>query len=392
MSLSNADAIVLDARSRQSLVCIRSLGRAGLRVAAVDCTAAAAFASRWCMASAIVPDFDRDPDGYVDAILGLLSECRGPVLIPAHDGSIEAIRPRREELGRVASLALASEDALDIAVDKSKTLALAQRLGIRVPRGAVISGEAEVECALREVGWPAVVKPVTSWVSSQGVGTRVAATLVTDLREGKNVFARLVNAGGTAVVQEWLPGPRVAVSVIRAAGQIRARFAQVALRAFPPLGGSSVLRESVPLPAVATEMADGLVDAIDLEGYAEVEFRGDRSGFPVLMEVNPRLSASVEVAVRSGVDFPRLLFGWAAGERLAEPSRYREGVRMRWLGGELRYLRTALSEGGRPDVASPPRAILDFVRDSARPAAYDYLDRQDLAPAAQAIRQALLRH
>lgn len=391
MSLEGVDVVVLDARSRQSLVCVRSLGRAGLRVAAVDCAPAAAFASRWCSGTAVVPDFDRHPERFADAILGLLQGCKGAVLIPAHDGSIEALRPRRTDIEGLASLALASEPAFAIAVDKSKTLALAHRLGIRVPRGVMVSAGCEMERALRETGYPAVLKPVQSWVSRQGLGTRVAASLVANLREAMDVFARLVDAGGEVLVQEWLPGPRHAVSLMRAGGLVRARFAQLALRTFPPLGGSSVLRESVPLPTEAANAADELAAAMDLEGYAEVEFRGDRSGRPVLMEVNPRLSASVEVAVRSGVDFPRLLYAWAAGERVPEPGAYRLGVRMRWLGGELRYLRSAMSEGGRPDVTTPARAIFDFVRDSARPTAYDYLDRRDLAPAVQAIRQAFLR-
>jgi hypothetical protein len=46
------------------------------------------------------------------------------------------------------------------------------------------------------------------------------------------------------------------------------------------------------------------------------------------MEINPRLSASVEVAVRAGVDFPYLLYQWANGDPIDHVEYYRVG---RWM-------------------------------------------------------------
>ena len=56
-------------------------------------------------------------------------------------------------------VALAPERALEIAVDKSKTLALAAELGIAAPRTVEIEDLEDVEAAGAEVGFPAVVKP-----------------------------------------------------------------------------------------------------------------------------------------------------------------------------------------------------------------------------------------
>ncbi len=128
---------------------------------------------------------------------------------------------------------------------------------------------------------------------------------------------------------------------------------------------------------------------LGLEGYAEVEFRRDRAGVPVLMEINPRLSASVEVAVRAGIDFPGLLFRWATGRTLERTVGYRTGVRMRWLGGDIRWLVDTVRAQGRPDAFPIGRALWSFTRDFARPAAYDYLTRDDLRPAATATWGAL---
>lgn len=340
-----------------------------------------AFASRWCSNHALVPDFTREPDAYVEALLDLLDRHPARVLIPLHDGSIEAIRARRSAFdGRIA-IALANEAALRLAISKPATLGLAAQLGLAVPHGVAISDPADVPSALREIGYPAVIKPVQSWVQANGPGTRLACRAVLNEEEARRSVTDVVQAGGTVVVQEWLSGRREAINLFYARGRIWARFAQVAHRMYPPLGSASVLRESVPLPPDATDDAERLIRAMDLEGYSEVEFRRDRVGRPVLMEVNPRLSASVEIAVRSGVNFPALLYAWAAGEALQEVPWYRHGLVMRWLGGDLAHLRATFTNQGRPDVAPAWRALATFLLDFLHPSAYDYLDVHDWRPA-----------
>jgi len=193
---------------------------------------------------------------------------------------------------------------------------------------------------------------------------------------------RLLDAGTGALLQQWLPGAREAVSVLYAQGRMWATFAQRAERMYPVLGGSSVLRRSIAVPQDIGAAAEALIRELGLEGYAEIEFRRDGAGRPFLMEINSRLSASVEIAVRAGVDFPLLLYQWAAGEPIQASPAYRSGRRMRHLKGDVGWLKEALRDPGHPDA--PPRvtAIVSFLAAFARPSGYDYWDRGDPAPAA----------
>jgi hypothetical protein len=109
------------------------------------------------------------------------------------------------------------------------------------------------------------------------------------------------------------------------------------------------------------------------------------------MEINPRLSASVEIAVRAGVDFPLLIYRWAAGLRIEPVLAYREGVRVRWLGGDLQWLHWVTRQQGMPDVPPLGRAVGIFAGDFLRPMAYDYVDRRDLRPLLVATRTFLRR-
>ena len=376
------DTLIADASQRQALVALRELGREGLKVGALDSDAhAPGLASKWASERLVVPAFVQSQKAYVDAVLAACSEHQPKSMLLGHDGSIEALRARRAEVERVVGLALAPEEALAVAVDKTRTLAFAETIGLRAPRGEFVTEPTHAAAAIDAVGLPAVVKPTRSWAQEAGVGQRLIAVVARTRDDAVRAIDEVLSQGIEVVVQEWLPGDREAISFMLAQGRIWARFAQRADRTFPPLGGNSVLRVSTPLPEDVAPLAERLVMELGLDGYSEVEFRRDADGRPALMEINPRLSASVEIAVRAGVPFPRLLHDWASGQPLQEAAGYREGLRMRWLGGDLSWLKSVMGDRRGPDVPSRPRALAMFAADFARPMHYDYLDHGDPRPA-----------
>ena len=123
--------------------------------------------------------------------------------------------------------------------------------------------------------------------------------------EAVRYVEELIMLGGSPVIQQMAHGPREAVTVFYAHGKVWATFAQVAYRTTPVLGGVSVVRESIPMPADLESAALALVRNLDLEGCCEVEFRRDAEGRPLLMEINARLSGSVEVAISIRRTVPR---------------------------------------------------------------------------------------
>jgi predicted ATP-grasp superfamily ATP-dependent carboligase len=376
-------ALVLDAELRQSLVTVRSLGRAGVTVHAAETHPhAPAFASRWCASRTLTPDFARDPAGFVECVIALCESIGRPVLISSHDGSIDALRAHREQIEQVATLALAPEQALALAIDKRATLAAAERLGLNVPPGMTVTDLASTGEALDTVGLPVVIKPAVSWVNSGPTAWRAAPTLARTHEDAIEKVAKLVGGGIGALLQRWLPGTREAVSVLFAHEVMWATFAQRADRVYPLLGGADVLSESIPMPEDIGPMAEALIRELSLDGFSQIEFRRDTAGHPFLMEINSRLSASVETAVRAGVDFPLLLYEWAAGQPIRSVSSYRCGCRMRYLKGDVSWLKEALRDPQHPDASRPAVAIARFVAAFGRRTGYDYWDRNDPAPAA----------
>jgi predicted ATP-grasp superfamily ATP-dependent carboligase len=377
---SRFDALVLDADLRQSLVTVRSLGRRNVSVAALGVSNdLPAFSSRWCNQKYTCPS----AESYLDTLERLLNETSIGVLIPSADSTIALLRCHRNRLQQQARIAIADEAALAIAVDKEQTLSLAARLGIQVPRTIPVA-VGDLPAALKTIGLPAVVKPNESWLEHAGHGIRVVCQVVTTMEEAKHAVAALTNLGGVPLLQPLLSGRREAVSLMFAKGRVYARFAQWAKRTSPPLGGESVLRQSIAIPADIGRGAERLIREIGLDGYSEVEFRRDSRGVPCLMEVNPRLSASVEVAVRSGVDFPYLIYQWASGAPIDEVKSYQVGGWMRHLRGDIMTTLEAVRRRGRPEVPPPLRALVSFGTSFFTPVGYDYLDWTDPLPAVKA--------
>src|SRR6266567_6471453 len=373
------DALVLDGGLRQSLMTVRSLGSRGLRVAALETFASApAFSSRWCQQAFVCPA-DIGTKEYLTYLEQLLDRTGARVLITSSDATIALIRRHREHLEQRVRIALAREPVLGIAISKEHTLEIAEHLGIGVPRGVKVKAVGEVEAALHEIGLPAVVKPVESWDEQHNKSMK--SELVTTPDEARRAVEKLTRFGGTTLFQQFLSGKRESLGLLYANGQVYARFAQWTKRSSPPLGGISVVHQSIAIPPDLGTQAERLVREIDLEGYSQLEFRRDDAGNPYLMEINPRLNMTIENAVHAGVDFPYLLYQWASGDHISVVKEYRVGRWMRDLRGDITATIEALQERGRPGVTSPAKTILNFCLSFLMPMRYVYVDWKDPLPA-----------
>ncbi len=380
------DALVLDAGSRQALATVRSLGAAGKRVVAGECFAECdpalpvlAFRSRFSAHSVVLPSFAADPDGFGAGVAEFVAAHPTQAVLPGSDGSVAALMPWRTQLAALGcQLALPSDCVLDIANNKERTLEVARDLGIESPTSIRIYCLDDLAAVFEKLAFPMVLKPTSSWAEQSG--DRLQAVEVINEAEALQATKRMLDAGTGALAQEWAGGSREAVIMFIADGEIHASFAYGALRTSPALGGASVLRETMPIPADLHDLSVRLVTAIGMQGLCEVEFRRDLAGLPLLMEVNARLVGGIETARRAGIDFPLMIWQWATGNPVDRVQSYRSGIRMRWLRGDMRWLMNNHGRAGLPDSMSRSRAAWTFATEFLRTPHYDCLDFRDLGP------------
>jgi predicted ATP-grasp superfamily ATP-dependent carboligase len=275
-------------------------------------------------------------------------------------------------------LALAPDGPLRIANDKARTLQIAGELGIAQPASIPVRIVDDLSQAIAELGFPFVLKPTVSWTGRSA--DRVVPVEVINRDEAAQVTKGFLADGADVLAQQWASGRREGVTLFVIDGDVLASFGHVEHRTTPALGGASVVRESIVLPADTFEPAVRLVNAIGLQGICEVEFRRDAAGRPLLMEVNARPAGTMENAVLAGIDFPLMLWRWAAGHPVDRVSEYRAGVRMRGLHGDLRWLRENFRRAGRPDSLPWRRAVCAFATEFLKTRHYDYFDRRDPMP------------
>jgi predicted ATP-grasp superfamily ATP-dependent carboligase len=381
------DILVLDAESKISLTSARSLARAGLRVAIGGAAGQSrplrkppSWHSRYCGRAVELPDYTSAPAAFVDAVAEFARTHQVAVVLPVGDATVALTAPHRDRFAEFGcTLAVAPDAALEIATDKVRTLEVAAKLGIEYPRSLPVRNLEDLRAAEAAFGYPFVVKPSVSWTGQ--VAERVHPTEVVNEEEALRSTESYLATGCEVIAQQLASGLRESISLFIADSQMLAYCGAAALRTTPPLGGVSVMRESVPVDEELLQACVNLATAIGIEGACEVEFRRDASGQPLLMEINPRLAGTLENAMRAGVNFPLLIWQHATGQPVQPVRSYKTGVRTRWLSGDMRWAWDSMFQHGRPDTLPPARTLRMFATEFFRTRYYDYVDFRDMGPA-----------
>jgi predicted ATP-grasp superfamily ATP-dependent carboligase len=386
--MTSARVLVTDAGRGSAIAVMRSLGRRGIAVIAADHDPRSpGFRSRYAAERVRYPDPADDPAGVVATLEREARRRSVDLIVPVTDEVLLPLAAARARFAGVAALAIPDPDALRVVVEKDATLDLARRLGVPVPASVRVWSVPEALRAAPDLGWPIVVKPVSS---CRFDGSAVRALKVS-YADGPEALARQVAAlppGSAAVLQRYHAGEGHGVELLMERGRPLAVFQHRRLHEVPITGGASALRESVPVDPLLRDYATRLLAAIEWTGLAMVEFRVGPDG-PVLMEINGRIWGSLPLAVKSGVDFPARLaqlylreaMNGAGPPATSPPARV--GVRSRNLGLELVWIGSVLRPNRRyPFLSAPPRraGVTAALRLLSPSDGFDVLCREDPLP------------
>ena len=114
------------------------------------------------------------------------------------------------------------------------------------------------------------------------------------------------------MAMEYLPGIEGSVDLIADNGRIlymAYRESTVNLHSIPQL---AVIKENKEAFNIATKV----ISALGLSGSADLDFKEDINGHPVLMEINPRLAATLRIFKEGGLYLPYLRVKQLLGEDL----------------------------------------------------------------------------
>ena len=370
--------IVTDGEQRAALAVVRSLGAAGYRcIVTSSFRLSIAGGSRFAARMATVPNALERPTEFADAIIALAAAEEAAVVLPITEQSLLAILPVRARLFP-AIVPFPDAAAFSAVTDKERLLKEASRLGIAIPSQEILSDiDAVSSIDTSRLRYPIVIKPARSVGERAGVRARFSVAYAADAAELQRRLRALPPAAFPLLLQQRVVGPGMGIFVLLWDGKLKAQFAHERLCEKPPSGGVSVYRESVAIDEELRDRSLALLERFGWCGVAMVEYKRDSAtGQPYLMEVNGRFWGSLQLAIDSGVDFPRLLVDCVLGERNQEMPNYRVGVRSRWWWGQIDHLigrawRSEARDSLPPNTRTVGRAFGDLVLGPLRRADYE---------------------
>ena len=363
MSQGKGTAVVAEVGWANGLAAIRSLGRHGLRVIAVDSrTYALGFRSRYAE-QRLAPDPLDDEDGYIAAFKAIAAETEDVLpVFPTHDEHLNALSRHADELDRESGgrfrFPFPRWDVLESIQSKRHQLETAEAIGFPIPRTFHPRSADEAQAAGAELGFPLIVKPAAN------VGFRRAHKTQLFRCENAAELARAYEGAAPyePMVQELVPGGAEEMytlgSYISADGEALGLFSGRKVRQTRGFMGVARVGEAVWVDEVV-EQGLALLRALSFHGISQVEMiRDPRDGKYKLIEVNPRLWQWHSLAAACGVDLPWIAYRDLIGDPLPPTLMHADGKR--WA--------ITLMAGASHAVQRPPYVDAVFTRDDPKPA------------------------
>jgi protein-tyrosine-phosphatase/predicted ATP-grasp superfamily ATP-dependent carboligase len=377
--MSNMTVLVLDGHSRAALETLQSLGRAGVQVdiaaEGADCLA---FHSRYAANKLRQPPQDRIADFH--AWLREQDRHRNyDLIVTATEASLLGLRALAEDDPLRRKAVLPANHALDIALDKEKTRALAGELGVPVPQSRLISSVAEIGPSGQ---FPLVLKPARSKVMI-GAELRTLAVAVVKSEAQRQEQLRRWLTYTPVLQQQYVHGRGVGAEFLYDRGKKIWHFVHERVHEYPLSGGASSYRRSIKPPVALLRDAEKLLAALNWHGVAmvefKVEFKMDADEY-WLMEINPRFWGSLAVSIDAGVNFPLGLLQVARGQQPAQEPDYKL-VYTRDLRTDVEWFKANLQADPQDPLLltrSRVGSLFELLRPLTGRESWDHFDWRDL--------------
>ena len=264
---------------------------------------------------------------YIDRLLEICKTEKVDVILPFMSAELIPLIKRKKEFEEIGTKVSVSDlSSVKITTNKFKFYEFLKDHNLPVPRFALIRNPADLVHACEVCGYPnnAVCIKATELSGSRGIRIIKPDVSRFDIlfNEKPNSFFTTFDdllstleerdAMPEMMAMEYLPGVEGSVDLIADNGKIlymAYRESTVNLHSIPQSGELKNNPE-------AYSIAEDVISALNLTGSADLDFKNDASGHPVLMEINPRIAATMRIFKEGGLNLPYLRIKQLLGETL----------------------------------------------------------------------------
>jgi carbamoylphosphate synthase large subunit len=373
-TLGFVHALILDADNSSSYHAMRSLSRAGHAVDLMGRRSTPWFTSKHCTTPLPVDDIVyREEASFVAYLLDVVATTRYDLLLCCGDAQAELVYKHQAVLAEHVECFVPDAVALQSVLSKRVAYEKAAAAGLAIPETRHPSSLEEVARLQDGLAYPVVVKGEKGSASSH---VRFV-TCASELRTSVEIVRALEPfAQRLPMIQEYIDGPGFVVHMLLRHGDPLAVCCHRKDREYPTVGGVTSAATTVDDPPLV-EAALAFAKSLCWHGLLKLDFKRDtRSGVYIFIEMDARVSASIDITRAAGVDQIVLLADLTRGAHVKPVLTCKPGVRYRWL-----FPRDLLCLTGKPRLF--PGLLMDVA---SRKVHFD-LDFDDWRPAVRAARQ-----
>ena len=316
--------------------CLKDNGERNIRVIGIDMHYDATLD---CLYDAIYEVPSASDSAYIDRILEICKKEKVDVVLPFMSAELIPLLDRMEDFEKVGvKVAVGDRKSIEITTNKYAFYAFLKEQGLKVPKFAPVRKASDLKAACKAVGYPQypVCVKATELSGSRGIRMIDASKSRFDILFGQkpnSFFTTFEDLQSTLnerpempemMAMEYLPGEEGSVDLIAENGEILYmcyRESNVNLASIPQEATLAYNEE-------AYQIARDVVKSLGLTGSADFDFKYDRDGHPVLMEINPRIAATMQIFKGGGLNLPYLRIKQLLGEELPKVD-IKYGVKMK---------------------------------------------------------------
>jgi predicted ATP-grasp superfamily ATP-dependent carboligase len=382
MADSVTSAVVPAIGTGGSLSVVRSLGRQGINTIAVsDRKRPPSFSSRYCDETRTVPDPAADLEGYGDALLALARRADVKLIVPVREADVHVLAKHRERFAEHLATPWPTFEQLQHVHDRIPLFEAAERAGVAAPETRLLD---EIDDWNRE----RIVKGRYAILTADNCGTvpdgqiqSPPKTKFLDPGVKPDIDAIVAEMGHVPIAQSYVDGAEYCFRGLYRDGEAVVTSQKRLIRGYKYSRGPSVYHKAVDLPALETA-GRALLDELDWEGIASVGFIRDDDGTFNLLEINPRIPASLPMDSHAGLEYP--YYWWQLATDQSVPDHrddYHSGVASHLIRGEIAHLHSVLAEdyaiAERPSV---PGTVWNIASSMVTQPHFDYFSLDDPVP------------
>lgn len=267
-----------------------------------------------------------DP-GYVDRLLQICKAEKVDVVMPFMSAELLPLIDRKSEFEEIGTkVSVSDRNSVEITNNKYLFYEFLKKNRLPVPKYAHIRNADELIDACEYCGYPqnAVCVKATELSGSRGIRIIQPQMSKFDILFGEkpnSFYTTMEELFETLherekmpemMAMEYLPGMEGSVDLIADNGKIlymAYRESTVNLHSIPQSGE---LKDNPEAYAIAEKV----IEALRFTGNADLDFKNDKNGIPVLMEINPRIAATMKIFKKGGLNLPYLRIKQLLGEEM----------------------------------------------------------------------------